>query len=506
MAKPLAAILALLLAAGCATTSMKKQFAKVDGQIDARTGYDVAWSGVTEPQDAISARVGEILNHPLTADGAVQVALLNNRELQASFSEMGIEIGEYIQAGLLPNPVAEVAVRLRDDKRIIEGSVFENFLEILLIPLRRERQGAQLKATQYQTVGDVIDWAAETRTAFWDYVAARQDAALAKDQTLSASGAYDMAVQLRAAGNIPLVFLQRQRADYERTKLDAAEAEMHAIEARERLNARMGLWGQGTEWTTNERVPDIPETEIELEHLENRAVEASVDLNITWYQMEAAARELGIRRVNAIIPQLRTGVDFERDLDKQLEIVKRDLGDETKYKLKETGEKKIWFVGPTIQWEVPLFDQKQGRRAAARMEMRRRWELFTALAIDIRNAARLAAYRLEYNRKRADFLEQVVVPVQHEVTLQSHLQYNAMFQGIFDLLRDKERELETSRQYLEALRQYWETRTQVEQLLMGRLYTPPISMMQESPRRRDGMMQAGDPTASDSLRGRQGGH
>jgi len=505
MAKSLAAALVLLLAMGCAATSMKKQFAQVDAQVAARTGYDVAWLGVTEPQDAVSVRIGEILNHPLTADGAVQVALLNNRELQASFSEMGIEIGEYIQSGLLPNPVAEAAVRLRDDTRIIEGSVFANFLEILLIPLRRARQGAQLRAAQYRTIGEVIDLAAETRTAFWDYVAARQDAALAKDQTLSASGAYDMAVQLRAAGNIPLVFLQRQRARYERTKLDAAEAEMRTIESRERLNAQMGLWGKGTEWTTSERLPDIPETEMALEHLESQAIQASVDLNITWYQMEAAARELGIRRVNAIIPQLKTGVDFERDLDTQLEIVKHDLGDETEYELSEKGEKKTWFAGPAIQWEVPLFDQKQGKRAAARMEMRRRWELFTALAIDIRNAARLAAYRLEYNRKRAIFLEQVVVPVQHEVTLQSHLQYNAMFEGIFDLLHEKEQELETSRQYLEALRQYWETRTQLEQLLMGRLHAPPMPMMQEGPRGRNGMIQAGARQA-ESLREQQGGH
>lgn len=508
MIRTLPGVIPALFLCGCAMTSLEKEFAFVDQEAAARGGYDVSWMDVSEPQDPVTARVAEILNHPLTADGAVQVALLNNRQLQAAFAQMGIEVGHYIQSGLLPNPVAEVAVRLRGDARIIEGNVFEDFFEVLLIPWRKGRQGAQLKAAQYETVGAILDLAAETRTAFWNYVAARQDAALANDKSLSASAGYEMAVQLHAAGNIPLVFVQRRRAEYERTRLDAADAEMHAVETRERLNAQMGLWGSGTEWTTDARLPGIPEKEVELTHVEGRCIQASLDLNVAWYRLEAAAREWGIRRVGAAVPQLRMGVDFERDPAEQLEIVKRDLGDETTYELRNKGDEKTWFVGPSAAIEVPLFDQGQGRRAAARMEIRRRWELFTALAIDIRNAARLAAHRLEYARKRADFLEQVVVPVQHEATLQTRLQYNAMFESLFDLLREKERELEISRQYIEALRQYWETRAQVEQLLMGRLYSGPLhgqgEPMPEDPMQAENRGDGGPGTAG-AYRG-QGGH
>ena len=512
MGKPLLAlILAVLLAPGCVTRAINRNFSAVQTDVGGRTGYGVAWIDVTDPQPEVAQAVSDLLAQPLTADSAVQIALLNNRELQASFAEIGIEIGEYVQAGLLPNPVAEAAFRLRGGKTTIESNATMDFLEALLIPLRRRLQGAQLAAARNRVTGEVIDLAAETRTSFMRYLAARQKLALDTDLLDARSAAHDMAAQLRAAGNIPLLVYERQRADYERAKLDVAQSELHAVEAREELNSRMGLWGAGTEWATDARIPDVSETEIGLDDIEARAIEASLDLNIAWYEAAAAAGRLGIRRLTALLPQFKAGVDAERDLEKHLEIVKRELGDETEYEIEEKGTKKVWWVGPTVTWEIPLFDQNQGRRAAARMEVRRRLELFSALAIEVRNAARLAAYRLDFSRKRAAFLEQVVVPVQHQITLQSHLEYNAMAQGVFTLLQEKERELETSRQYIEALLDYWEARTQTEQLLMGRLYDRQRDVfnerMKDGPMRRDEQMarnrQDGGRAAGDRKGGRR---
>ena len=47
---------------------------------------------IRTPEDATSARtrVADLLRRPLTADAAVQIALLNNRGLQAAYNELGI--------------------------------------------------------------------------------------------------------------------------------------------------------------------------------------------------------------------------------------------------------------------------------------------------------------------------------------------------------------------------------------------------------------------------------
>ena len=54
--------------------------------------------------EVVANRVAGLLGKPLTVDDAVQIALLNNRGLQAGFQELGITEAEVVQAGRLPNP------------------------------------------------------------------------------------------------------------------------------------------------------------------------------------------------------------------------------------------------------------------------------------------------------------------------------------------------------------------------------------------------------------------
>ena len=56
---------------------------------------------------------------------------------------------------------------------------------------------------------------------------------------------------------------------------------------------------------------------------------------------------------------------------------------------------------------------------------------------------------------------------------EGQLQYNAMQIGIFQLLRDRERQIETAVAYVEALRDYWLARADLVQLSTGRLPLAP---------------------------------
>jgi cobalt-zinc-cadmium efflux system outer membrane protein len=461
-----AAIFMAVLLAGCVRARLNENFTELSAMVEGRTGYDVAWIGVIDEQEPIYDIIAALMEDDLAADEAVQVALLNNRELQASFAELGIQVGEFVQAGLLPNPMVDAELRKRAGLKVIEGVAIEDILEILLIPLRRKFEGAQLEAAKARAAGEVIDLAAETRIAYWDYVAARQHRALVEEMLFSTYARLNMAWQLRAAGNVPLLFFYLERERYEHTRLLVAEAEMEMLESREQLNALMGLWGAGVQWEAIDRLPPVPDQELDLTDVEASAIEASLDLTIALYQVANTAADLGIRRVTAVIPELKGGFAFEREPETEYKLKQPEPGE---YKLdKETED--VWWEGGSVSLEVPIFDQKQGRRAAARMEVRRRWEMVNDLAVDIRAAARLAAYRLEYTRRRAAFYNEVLIPVRHNVVLQTHLQYNGMHMGIFDLLESKEMELDTAREYVENLRNYWEARTQAEQLLMGRLY------------------------------------
>jgi len=57
-----------------------------------------------EDREAVAKRTQELLSKPLGMDDAVQIALLNNRGLQASYGELGVSEADLVQAGRLPNP------------------------------------------------------------------------------------------------------------------------------------------------------------------------------------------------------------------------------------------------------------------------------------------------------------------------------------------------------------------------------------------------------------------
>ena len=50
------------------------------------------------------ARVARLLRRPLTADSAIQIALLNNRGLQAAYNELAIAEATMVGKSLPPNP------------------------------------------------------------------------------------------------------------------------------------------------------------------------------------------------------------------------------------------------------------------------------------------------------------------------------------------------------------------------------------------------------------------
>ena len=102
--QPIAGAAALLLLAGCASFSTDGGFGKVADLTRERTGRATTWQRTSREADSAQARVAELLRQPLSADTAVELALLNNRGLQAHFFELGIAESDLVQAGRLANP------------------------------------------------------------------------------------------------------------------------------------------------------------------------------------------------------------------------------------------------------------------------------------------------------------------------------------------------------------------------------------------------------------------
>src|SRR5262245_2083240 len=92
-----------VLLAGCKTFSPDGGMDVVAAIADRDLKKNVI--AVSTEEDAATARshVTRLLKRPLTADAAVQIALLNNRGLQAAYNELGISEAKMIAATLPPS-------------------------------------------------------------------------------------------------------------------------------------------------------------------------------------------------------------------------------------------------------------------------------------------------------------------------------------------------------------------------------------------------------------------
>src|SRR5512139_3661051 len=89
---------------GCASFSRDGGFDAVESATRARIGQDVVWSRDDASRAQTQARIDALLAQPLSADAAVQIALLNNPGLQAAFNTLGIAEADWVAAQRLPNP------------------------------------------------------------------------------------------------------------------------------------------------------------------------------------------------------------------------------------------------------------------------------------------------------------------------------------------------------------------------------------------------------------------
>ena len=81
----------LVLLTGCATVDQRAGFSDISAAVEARSGKRVVWHLGTELDMQVAQEVDALLHDTLTADGAIQVALLNNRTIAKTM--WGMEIG-----------------------------------------------------------------------------------------------------------------------------------------------------------------------------------------------------------------------------------------------------------------------------------------------------------------------------------------------------------------------------------------------------------------------------
>src|SRR5689334_10702802 len=238
---PSASLLLALLLGACASVRPDAQLPQVRALAGEQLGQSIAWARDAKQQTSMQENVQRLLQQELTAERAVQIVLLNNRELQATYTELGIAQADLVEAGLLDNPVFTITAYHGSAGSAPELSLVQDLVGLLSRAARQKVGEAAAERVTYQTAARIVDIAADVKTQYYALVGDAQALELAQQVVTATEAAAELAQRQRAAGNINRRDQALQQAFYAQTLLDLAQAQTALEGDREKLNRLLGL-------------------------------------------------------------------------------------------------------------------------------------------------------------------------------------------------------------------------------------------------------------------------
>jgi len=435
-----------LALSGCVVPK-RAGFDDVSKSLSTRIGYRVHWNQGTDEDRQIADETRRMLSQELTVDTAMQIALFNNPELQAVYERLGVAQAEVVQAGLLRNPRLSFHYGFRvlsSGLDEILGGITQPFLDLFLMPLRKKLANAEFRRVKLDVADAVMAKVDAVAEAFYAVQASTQIVAMRQTMLEAEQAATELAVRQHEAGNISDLDLSNEQAVYTQAKLDLAHAQYQLLSDRENLTRLLGVWGNEVEYKVSAKLPELPPNEPELDHLERIAVEHRLDLAAAREEILSAGAALQATKGSRMV-SIDLGANGHRDPD----------GPTT--------------LGPTVDLELPIFDQKQAEVAKLRAQLHAAQHRADALAIAVRSQVRQARNRLMAARMTVDYYARTLVPLRERIVALSQEQYNAMLLGVYQLLQAKQNEINSYREYIEAVRDYWIARADLERAIGTRL-------------------------------------
>jgi len=440
----LALLTSAAVLAGCASFTPDGGFGAVERTTKERIGKDLQWARGEADLDTIARRVGELLAEPLTVDAAVQLALLNNRGLQADFQELGITEAEVVQAGRLPNPGFSFGRMSQGDEREIERGLHFNLARLVAMPLIGRMEARRFEQVQARVSMNVLSLAADTRKAYFTALAAEETVRYMRQVKQAADASAELARRMEQVGNFNKLQRAREQSFYANAALQLARAEQAQRSTRERLVRLLGLWGAQTQFTLPERLPDLPPSPMELPDVEQVALAQRLDVQGARQAAEMTASNLGLTRTTRFVNVLELGL--------------------ARNSSNEAPTQRGWEIG----FELPLFDWGGARVARAEAIYMQTLHRAAETAINARSEVREAytGYRSAYDIARHHRDE--LVPLNQRIAEENVLRYNGMFIGVFELLADARTQIASVNASIEALRDFWIAQADLDMALIGK--------------------------------------
>ncbi|MBY0295467.1 MAG: TolC family protein [Methylobacterium sp.] len=410
-----------------------------------------------------AARAEQLLRRPLTPDSAVQVALLKNRALQASFNDLGVSEAEFVQATLPPVPRISLSRTGGDFTLEVERSVAASLIELLTLPVRIPIAQNRFRAEQYRAVGQVLRLAGEARRQFYRTVSANQSVAYLEQALASAGSASTLAKQLGETGALNKLEQAREHAFYSELGAQLAKARVLQRVEREKLIRLLGLWGREIDFKLPNGLPALPGRLVSGTRIEAEAIKKRADIQTARFELQSLAGQYGLNQVSGFINVLDVGYSDRYERSKAFEPNEQGGFNVTR--------EKSFGRGYSVDLVIPIYDFGTTVVRGAREAYLGAAHRLAEKAVNARSEVREAyqRYRGQYDITR--HYQGSVLPLRKTIQDQALLQYSGMLIDVTTLIIDARSRILSNIQAIEAQRDFWIAATDLRAAVIGGGFT-----------------------------------
>ncbi len=431
---------AISMLAGCAVTSLGESADAASRKVAERGAPVPAWPPET------NAAPPEIPPQGLDLPAALAIAFARNPEIQRLYAQIGIAQADLQAAARVSNPAVGLAWLdpSGGGRDQTTRGIAASFTDLLLLPSRRRLSQAELRRTQLAVASSLMTLAKEVETAWYQDAGAKRIAAIRDEAADAASTASELAARYRAAGNIPELQVDEERARAARARVTSLAARSEAADLRARLANLLGLRSADGWRTTGELAP-LPEKALSTEGLAAMALARRLDLAALAEENDMMADVRATTGRWRLLGPVEAGYTRERETDGST------------------------LRGPTLALTLPVFDQGQGAIAHADAQLLDARARRDALALAIENEVAAGTIRLEAAREIAATRRDAGLRAAESVVERRQERVNFMLEGVFTLLHARQEQYEAQADAVGALRDYWVERAALRAAVGGAL-------------------------------------
>lgn len=440
----MAAGMAALLT-GCATVHPGLDPPQINALLAARGAPALGWENNGSAGDA--TLVAQWLAEPMTAERAVRVAMLRSPKLQQEYARLGLARADIMEAVQVANPrftVSSLAMLNGPGSQLTLGFATP-LVDLLVLPARTRLAKADFERAKLGIAAAVLAVSFDVEQGWYDYVGAQQVADMRAAVAASLATSAELAKRFYDAGNISELQLKREDAAAAQARIAASRALVAARMARLALNTAVGLSGADADWQTSDRLPLPVAAEDDPATLDALANQGNLELLAMGREVDILASAAKITRSFRLLGGTEIGFDREREVDGSI------------------------IQGPTLNLEVPIFNQGGARVARADARLLEAKARLLALQLKTDNAVRLGAERVRVLSAVVKDHRDALIPAHETIVERSQQQQNYMLIGIFEVIQAKTQEYDAYQSYLEAIRDYWDARIDLMRVVGARL-------------------------------------